>query len=212
MSKMIDSEKLATLAKALDNRSKNLVKKAKEELNAAIDLLELGKVDYEDLEEYQKQSDDLLATDNKTIVGAINEVVDSMSSLNAITLNGYSLWVGSSTELNALPERDEKTLYFEIDDDEIEEVVQVDIVDNKLNLTADKYQKANVVNGTEIIFPDVNKFTEIHLYFDANENMSLVFPDNCKYRVDPNIEEGNSYEIVATYNTMKWLVNVIVYS
>jgi hypothetical protein len=345
---MIDSEKLAVLAKALDSRSKDLVKKekdraleAEEDLNAAIDLLELGKVDYEDLEEYQKQSDDSLATDNKTIVGAITEIDGKIKDINetinnqvieisasleylnntkldtsvatthfiqsvlskeeesydlhilfkdetvekiisplvsidtvidndgatlttylsyfdtainnltssigngdelltdakdnvvscinelqteinnlnnelkvidAITLNGYSLWVGSSTELNALPERDEKTLYFEIDDDEIEEVVQVDIIDNKLNLTADKYQKANVINGTEIIFPDVNKFTEIHLYFDANENMNLIFPDNCKYRVDPNIEEGNSYEIVATYNTMKWLVNIIVYS
>lgn len=348
MSKMIDSEKLATLAKALDSRSKNLVKKekdraleAEENLSAAIELLELEKLDFEDLEGYQKQSDDSLATDNKTIVGAITEIdgkikdinetinnqvaeiTGSLEALNgsklnisdatthfiqsilskeeesydlhilfkgetaekiisplvsvntvidndgtalatylsnfdtsinilstsigdgsklltdakddivscinelqteinnldnelkvidAITLNGYSLWVGSSTELNALPERDEKTLYFEIDDNETEEVVQVDIVDNKLNLTADKYQKTNMINGTELIFPDVNKFTEIHLYFDANENMSLVFPDNCKYRVDPNIEEGNSYEIVATYNTMKWLVNIIVYS
>ena len=78
---MIDSEKLAVLAKALDSRSKNLVKKAKEELNAAIDLLELGKVDYEDLEEYQKQSDDLLATDNKTIVGAINEIVATYNTI-----------------------------------------------------------------------------------------------------------------------------------
>ena len=70
-----------------------------------------------------------------------------------------------------------------------EEVVQVDIVDNILQLTTDKYQKTNMVDGTEIIFPSVNKFTEIHLYFDAETNLSLNFPD-CKWRVEPNIEEG----------------------
>ena len=68
-----------------------------------------------------------------------------------------------------------------------------------------------MVDGTEIVFPDVNKFTEIHLYFNGDSNMQLTFPD-CKWRVEPSIEEGNFYEIIATYNTMNWLVNVITYS
>lgn len=93
-----------------------------------------------------------------------------------------------------------------------DKVVQVDVIDNVLNLTTDKYQKTNMVDGTEILFPSVNKFTEIHLYFPASSNMKINLPDNCKWRFDPNIEEGKSYEIIATYNTIEWLVNIISYS
>ena len=148
-------------------------------------------------------------TNNKADISYVNgklEVVD------AIKLNGYSLWVGTTAELEAITERDPNTLYFEIGDETGEEVVQVDIVNGVLQLTADKYQKTNMLDGTEIVFPAVNKFTEIHLYFAAGSNMNINLPDNCKWRVEPNIEEGNSYEIVATYNTIEWLVNVIVYS
>ena len=83
-------------------------------------------------------------------------------------LNGYSIWVGTTAELEAIEERDPKTLYFEIGDntDTEEEVVQVDVVDGVLQLTADKYQKTNMIDGTEILFPSVDKFTEIHLYFN----------------------------------------------
>ena len=139
-------------------------------------------------------------------------VDEKLEVVDALTLNGYSLWVGTTEELEAITERDPNTLYFEIDDGTGEEVVQVDIVDGILQLTADKYQKTSMLDGTEIVFPTVNRFTEIHLYFTAGSNMNINLPDNCKWRVEPNIEEGNSYEIVATYNTIEWLVNVIVYS
>lgn len=43
-------------------------------------------------------------------------VDDKMSKVDAITLNGYSLWVGTSEQLDALPEKDMNTLYFELDD------------------------------------------------------------------------------------------------
>lgn len=140
-------------------------------------------------------------------------VDEKLEVVDALTLNGYSIWVGTTAELEAIETRDPNTIYFEIGDNESgDEVVQVDIVNNILQLTADKYQKTNMVDGTEILFPSVNKFTEIHLYFAADSNMNISLPDNCKWRVEPNIEEGNSYEIIATYNTIEWLVNVIVYS
>ena len=81
-----------------------------------------------------------------------------------------------------------------------------------LALTADKYQKADIVSGTLITFPSVSEFTEIHLYFDAESAMNLSFPDDCRVRVDSNIEAGKSYELIATYNTVRWLVNILVYS
>lgn len=43
-------------------------------------------------------------------------VDDKLGTVDAITLNGYSLWVGTTEELEALPERDANTIYFEIDD------------------------------------------------------------------------------------------------
>lgn len=135
------------------------------------------------------------------------------SSINAKTVNGYSIWAGTTAELEAIETRDPNTIYFEIDNDDTgEEVIQVDIVDGYLNLTTDKYQKTNMITGTELVFPEVTKFTEIHLYFDAENDMDLILPSNCKSRVSPNIESGNSYEIIATYNTIRWLVNIIVYS
>lgn len=136
---------------------------------------------------------------------------EDLKTLDALTLNGYSLWVGTTSELNAIVNRDPNTLYFEIDDGTGEEVVSVPIVDGVLSLTADKYQKTTMVSGTTIEFPSVTKFTEIHLYFDAEIDMELNFPD-CKWRVEPNIEAGKSYEVVCTYNTINWLVNVMVYS
>jgi hypothetical protein len=142
----------------------------------------------------------------------INELDAKLETVDALTLNGYSIWVGTTEELEAITERDSNTLYFEISDETSDDdVVQVDISNGVLQLTTNKYQKTTMVTGTEIVFPIVNKFTEIHLYFDAETDMDLNFPD-CRWRVDPNIEAGKSYEIVATYNTMQWLVNVIVYS
>ena len=157
------------------------------------------------------KTDERLTTENKDIVAAINEIKEATKSIDALTLNGYSLWVGTTSELNAIANRDPNTLYFEIDDGTGEEVVSVPIVDGVLSLTADKYQKTTMVSGTTIEFPTVDKFTEIHLYFDAEIDMALNFPD-CKWRVEPNIEAGKSYEVVCTYNTINWLVNVIVYS
>ena len=139
-------------------------------------------------------------------------VDEKLEVVDALTLNGYSIWVGTTAELEVIETRDPNTLYFEIDEGTGEEVVQVDIVDGILQLTDDKYQKTEMVDGTEIVFPSVNKFTELHLYFSASSDMNINLPDDCKWRVVPNIEEGNSYEIIATYNTIEWLVNVIVYS
>lgn len=156
-----------------------------------------------------------LQTEINGLQGDVNELESALETVDAIKLNGYSIWVGTTEELNNIAQRDPKTLYFEISDEEdseeVVQVVQVDPVDGVLTLTTNKYQKTTIADGTEIVFPEVNKFTEIHLYFDAESAMNLTFPD-CRWRVEPNIEAGKSYEIVATYNTIQWLVNVIVYS
>jgi hypothetical protein len=168
---------------------------------------------------------DMLSVDNKTeesilyIITDKEEVqhehtnkdfLDSLTegNINAASVSGYSIWVGTTAELEAIEEKDPNTLYFEVSTGD--EVVHVDVEDGVLNLTEDMYQKTNMVDGTEIVLPDVIGFTEIHLYFNATNDMNLVFP-NCKYKTEPVIQAGRSYEIIAIYNTMEWLVDCVTY-
>lgn len=168
---------------------------------------------------------DMLSVDNKTeesilyIITDKEEVqhehtnkdfLDSLTegTINAASVSGYSIWVGTTAELEAIEEKDPNTLYFEVSTGD--EVIHVDVEDGVLNLTEDMYQKTNMVDGTEIVLPDVIGFTEIHLYFNATNDMNLVFP-NCKYKTEPVIQAGRSYEIIAIYNTMEWLVDCVTY-
>ena len=231
--KIINIGNLSKLSEALNNRIIDLVNEEKERALAAEDVLQQaisGKAASEHNHDDKYYTESEIDTKIEDINENINEQVaglqadistkaeqtyvdEKLDSVDASTLGGYSIWVGTTAELEAIETRDPNTIYFEIGDNESgDEVVQVDIVNNILQLTADKYQKTNMIDGTEILFPSVNKFTEIHLYFAAGSNMNINLPDNCKWRVEPNIEEGNSYEIIATYNTIEWLVNVIVYS
>ena len=94
-------------------------------------------------------------------------------------------------------------------------IVSVSASNGVLTLTRDKRQKCtNLLDGTQIQFPSVSgsEFLEIHLYFKSESNLSILLPDNCKWRVDPNLDAGSSFELIATWNSMEWLVNLIVYS
>ena len=94
-------------------------------------------------------------------------------------------------------------------------IVSVSASSGVLTLTRDKRQKCtNLLDGTQIQFPSVSgsEFLEIHLYFNSESNLSIALPDNCKWRIDPNLDAGTSFELIATWNSMEWLVNLIVYS
>lgn len=100
---------------------------------------------------------------------------------------------------------------------DISETVKDDLfpIQGKLTLTNDRIQYArDVVTNTEIEFPIVASYTELHVFFESEENINLVFPDNCKWRIDANIETGSAYELIAKYNFKAgiWLVNILVYS
>lgn len=58
---------------------------------------------------------DVLTTDNKVVVEAINELDAEVAEVTE-ALGGYKIWVGTTDELNAIEERDAMTLYFEISD------------------------------------------------------------------------------------------------
>lgn len=231
--KIINVGNLSKLSKALNDRIKSLVSEEKERameaeagLQAAINGKAPASHNHDDLYYTETEIDGKIEDINESINEQVaelqadistkaeqNYVDEKLEVVDALTLNGYSIWVGTTAELEAIEVRDPNTIYFEISDESTgENVVQVDVVNGVLQLTTDKYQKTNMLDGTQILFPSVTKFTEIHLYFSAGVNMNLEFPD-CKWRVEPNtLEEGSTYELVATYNTIEWLVNVIVYS
>ena len=208
MSKLFELNQLDKLAKALDKRSKESLQTEKERAEAV---------------------ESNLKTNIIVMQNEITGIKEDMLTVDAISLNGYSIWVGTTEELNEIETRDPNTLYFEIGDTEnSEQIVQNDPVNGYLTLTKDKYQKTNISSDTQIVFPAVEGFTEIHLYFNTTNEMNFVFSDktiefnphatinvsfpNCKWHIEPNIEEGNCYKISAVYNTMFWLVNVISYS
>ena len=210
LSEELDTDIFNATAKTIELDIKKL---DKEEFDAA-----LGDLNFEDM------SNDIFNLQAKAIeletYKADKEYVDNkLSTMDAITLNGYSIWVGTAEELEQIAERDPNTLYFEIDNDnddqeEVETVQNISPVNNVLTLTTNKYQKTVIANETEIVFPQVTELTELHLYFDKNDNeeMNLILPDNCKWRVDPNIEDASAYELIAVYNTSYWLINIVSYS
>ena len=207
MSKLLDLDKLNKLAKSLDNRAKEAIDIEKERAQASEANLQLS----------------------------VDEIREGMSTIDALTLNGFSIWVGTTEELNEIETRDPNTLYFEIGDAEnSEQIVQNNPVDGVLTLTKNKYQKATVNGDTTIAFPSVSGFTEIHLYLQSNQDMNFIFSGNtiefkssenaetennmnirfpnCKWRMEPNVDYGRPYEIIATYNSIDWLIDVVVYS
>ncbi|MEG0371869.1 MAG: hypothetical protein RR645_06210, partial [Clostridium sp.] len=78
-----------------------------------------------------------------------------------------------------------------------------------LTLTTKRLQKSNVSNNTEIRLPSVSAYIEIHLFFDAATDLTLVLP-NCKWQSIPTIKANKSYEMIFTY-TNKWLGGFIEY-
>lgn len=91
-----------------------------------------------------------------------------------------------------------------------DKLVENPVVNSKLTLTTDPYQITNMENNTTISLPVVDKFTEIHLYFDTTSELTLILP-NIKWQSDDiSIEANKSYEFIFTY-TNKWLGGVISY-
>ena len=212
MGKMIDKERLARLAAALDARMKDHILAEEERARLAEG----------ELQEAIDEVENMIG--GRTIIYITQLEFDALSNIEKnddtkayfITdAEEYDIWVGTTAELEAITDRDPNTIYFEIEDYETGVVVPLAVNNGVLQLTTDRYQKVVDMPGTvEIVFPEVpaDKFTEVSLFFTANTNVNLSFPTNCKWRIEPNIEAGKAYEVVCKYNSMLWLVNVIVYS
>ena len=111
-----------------------------------------------------------------------------------------SIGSGQSVETGDKGESGESPVY---------ELVTTPIVDSTLNLTTDKYQTTTMENNTTIVLPTVDTFTEINLFFDTTEALTLIFP-SVKWQTTPNIEANSLYEFIFTYVNGTWLGGYIV--
>ena len=91
-------------------------------------------------------------------------------------------------------------------------VVSKATADGKLTLSTDRYQKATLVTGNEIVLPTVSDFCEINLFVANCSLANVILPENCKWRVDPNLATGTSFIMTFIYTTIEWLAEIKVYS
>ena len=93
------------------------------------------------------------------------------------------------------------------------EVVTVNNVNDSLTLTTNKNQYATLAVPVEIILPTVTSFTELHLFFNGSEGVTIG-TTNVKWESQVTIENNKSYEIIFTYvnESIGWLGKTIVYS
>ena len=95
--------------------------------------------------------------------------------------------------------------------DFITTLTRLTINNNILNLTTDKWQKVDMTNNTTINLPQVNDFTEIHLFFRANSELTLILPNSVVWKNKPNIEANKVYEFVFTYID-EWIAGCVTYN
>ena len=92
---------------------------------------------------------------------------------------------------------------------------EVEIVDTNLTLTTTRNQTPTggaMVDGTTIVLPTIDYFTEIHLFFKADTDMTLNMP-NIKYQMTTDIVGGKIYEFIFTYLNVlnEWVGGYVTY-
>ena len=92
-----------------------------------------------------------------------------------------------------------------------EEVFVVEIKDANYTLTTQPRQYAIISGLSELVMPEVNDFTEIHLYFNVTDDAYVILPEGMyKNNIEP--QHTNSYELVCVYNTKEWIFEIIEYT
>ena len=92
-----------------------------------------------------------------------------------------------------------------------EEVLVVEIKDANYTLTTQPRQYAIISGLSELVMPEVNDFTEIHLYFNITDDAYVIFPEGMyKNSIEP--QHTNSYELICVYNTKEWIFELIEYT
>ena len=91
-------------------------------------------------------------------------------------------------------------------------IVSKTVSNGTLTLSTDRYQYATLANGNTIALPSVSNFTEINLFVKDCNISTINLPNNCKWRVDPNLDSGDSFMFTFFYTGQEWLAEVKIYS
>ena len=91
-------------------------------------------------------------------------------------------------------------------------IVSKTVSNGTLTLSTDRYQYATLANGNTIALPSVSNFTEINLFVKDCNISTINLPDNCKWRVGPNLDSGDSFMFTFFYTGQEWLAEVKIYS
>ena len=206
MSKLVTLEGLSDFAKGLDQHCKDLI------------LLEEGRAKAEAQkirEDMAKKSDDTHThkyAGSSSVGGAANSAYKVNSNL-VIQLNGgtaegstqYTFNGSAGQLINITPDR--------IGAETKEKTVNAKVASNNvLTLDASQFQKALISDNVEIVLPNVSKYTEITLFVKDCDLSNIILPDNCKWRVDLNLQSGKSFIFTFIYTTEEWLAEVKVFS
>ena len=104
-------------------------------------------------------------------------------------------------------------------ENEINKKINVDLISNSINetvltLTNDRYQVAEIVDGTTIALPVVETYTEIHLFFTTTSDITITMPNGIKYQKIPTITADKTYEFIFTYTNadINWVFGYIEYT
>ena len=81
---------------------------------------------------------------------------------------------------------------------------------NVYNLAAGGNYIAQPVDGSSIVLPNIDFYTEIRFWFESNTDLTLVFP-NINWQTEPEACAGYIYEYIFTYINGKWVGGFVSY-
>lgn len=89
-------------------------------------------------------------------------------------------------------------------------LVKTPVNGGSVALTKDKYQLVNLTKNTDITLPSVKAFTQIHLFFTLNSDITISLP-SIRWQKIPTFEKYLTYEVIFTYLEGTWLGGCIAY-
>ena len=94
------------------------------------------------------------------------------------------------------------------------ELVNNEVLDSTLTLTTDRYQVATITENIVFVLPDVDSYTEIHLFFATTGDVSITMPEGILYQKIPNIVANKTYEFIFKYTntSIGWIFDYIEYA
>ena len=91
-----------------------------------------------------------------------------------------------------------------------EELVTINVADEILQLTTDKYQTAIIEENVTLLLPDVEEFVEIHFYFKNRNNVNVFLPNEVKWKGYPLVTD-DIIELKFVFINNEWLGELIKY-